>query len=201
MTPGEAEEAAQRSPKRIALVFAAAFVAAIALMVFLTSRFAIAPLWKMVMILAPMLLLIPMVRTIERAQRDCGNFSEALRRYNRRSLIWTFAYMVALFSAISVNKAWHPEGPLLWLIAILPSLPLFFFIYAMGRYLVEEKDEYLRQRAILAALWATGILLAVATCYGFLETFKLVPHQPGWWAVPVWAIGLAIGNLLVRRSS
>jgi hypothetical protein len=82
---------------------------------------------------------------------------------------------------------------------VLPALPIFFFIWAMGAYLVEESDEYLRQRQIIAALCATGFLLAVATGYGFLETFKLVPHIESWAAVPVWAVGLAFGNVISRR--
>jgi hypothetical protein len=40
----------------------------------------------------------------------------------------------------------------------------------------------------------------VATFYGFLDTFQLVPHVEGWAAVPLWAIGLAVGNLIARRS-
>ena len=106
-----------------------------------------------------------------------------------------------LVLAITANKAWHPAGPLAWLIAILPSLPIFFLIWSMGAYIVEETDEYLRQRTIISALWATGFLLAIATCYGFLETFKLVPHVESWAVVPVWAIGLAAGNVIARRSA
>jgi hypothetical protein len=103
--------------------------------------------------------------------------------------------------AITANNAWHPTGPLAWVIAILPALPIFFLIWSMGAYIADETDEYLRQRTIISALWATGFLLAIATCYGFLETFKLVPHIESWAAVPVWAIGLAFGNVISRRSA
>lgn len=156
---------------------------------------------KTLMMVAPMLLLIPLVRSTERAQAACGNFSPALRRYNRRALVWMFAYVAALFLAIYAYRAGQPAGLLAWGLAILPALPLFGFIWAMGAYLAEEQDEYLRQRVILAALWATGILLAVATGYGFLEMFRLVPHVDSWAAVPVWAMGLGIGNIIVRKMS
>lgn len=161
----------------------------------------IPPFWKMIISVAPMLLLIPMVRAVERGQMERGNFSPALRRYNRRALLWSFSYVAALLAAVWLYRTMTPQGVLAWMIAILPALPLFIFIWSMGRYLVEETDEYLRQRTIIAALWATGLLLAVATIYGFLETFGLVPHIPGWAAVPVWAVGLGFGNLIVRKTA
>lgn len=183
------------------LLWAAAFVVAMIGMAFLTVLLPLPPLMRTVAMIAPMLLLIPMVRAAERSQAACGNMSPALRRYNRRGLLWAFSYVILLFGALSVYRNWHLQGALLWIVAILPSLPLFFFIGSMGRYLVEEQDEYLRQRAILASLWATGILLAVATCYGFFETFGLVRYVEAWAAVPVWAIGLAIGQLIVRKTT
>lgn len=190
-----------RSQRRIVAVWAATFVIGMFGVALVAKQLPIAPMARVLLMILPMLLLIPMVRSIERAQEACGTYSPALRRYNRRALGWSFSYVLALIGAIWANQMLHPEGALAWAIAIVPSLPLLFFIWSMGRYLVEETDEYLRQRTIVASLWATGILLAVASCYGFLETFKLVPHVEGWAAVPVWALGLAIGNLIMRRSA
>jgi len=50
-----------------------------------------------------------------------------------------------------------------------------------------------------AALWATGGLLAVATVWGFLEMFGLVPHIESWAAFPIWAVCLAPAQVLARR--
>ena len=157
--------------------------------------------WSMAVMIPPMLLLIPMVKSFERRQAAAGCASTAMKTYNRRMLIWSFAYVVALFAAIGATKALRPEGALAWLFAILPSLPIVFMLWAMARYLVEESDEYLKSKAVGAALAATGFLLAIATFWGFLETFGLVAHQPGWWAVPVWAIGLALAQLANRARS
>lgn len=153
---------------------------------------------SMLVMIPPMLLLIPFVRATERAQAACGAFSPATRRYNRRGLIWSFAYMLLLFVAIIGSRALHAQGPLLWLLAVLPALPILYLIWAMARYLVEEQDEYLRMKVVNAALSATGLLLAVATVWGFLETFSLVPHVPSWAAVPVWAVGLGLGTFVNR---
>ena len=67
-------------------------------------------------------------------------------------------------------------------------------IAAMGRLIVEEEDEYLRYRFVRAALFWLGTLLTLATVWGFFEQFDLVPHAPGWMAVPVFALGLGIAQ-------
>ena len=139
----------------------------------------------------PMLLLIPLVRSTERAQSSCG-VSEAIKTYNRRALIWSFSYVVALFFAVTVFNSYAPTGALAWAIAILPALPILYFIWSLGRYLIDESDEYLKMQQVANALFATGLLLTVATFWGFLETFELVPHVPGWAAIPIWAIGLGL---------
>ena len=152
--------------------------------------------WQtMVAVGVPMLLLVPFIRSLERENQKSGCASPAMRAYNRRSLIFAFSYMAALFVAILATDAWKPTGVLAYALAILPSLPLIYMVYAMGRYLTDEADEYLRMKTVIAALIGTGILLVVATVWGFLESFGLAAHQPGWLAVPIWAIGLGIGQL------
>jgi hypothetical protein len=156
--------------------------------------------WSMAVMLPPMLLLIPLVRASQRQARASSALTPAIKAYNRRSLVWSFAYVFALFAAMSIDKAYDPQGPLAYLVAILPALPIFYFIWALGRYLSDEQDEYIRMRQVRAALIATAIVLGLGTFWGFLEMFALVPHVWAWWVVPVWAMGLGIGNLVNARS-
>ena len=163
------------------------------------ARFAgLGGIWTMIVMLPPMLLLIPLIRSTERDDNFAGCSSPALKRYNRRGLIWSFSYVAALFFAISVNDWLKPEGPLLWLIAVLPALPIVYFVWGLYRYLVEETDEYLKMRYVTHALFGLGLLLIVATVWGFLESFKVVPHVESWMAVPVWAIGLGVAQIWHR---
>jgi hypothetical protein len=151
--------------------------------------------WSMVIMVPPMLLLFPMVKAAQkRHQAIGGNVSPAIIAYNRRMLIWSFSYMIALFTAISVFNQYSPTGPLLWIIALLPALPIVYFVWVLGRYLAEETDEYIRMKQISAGLFATGVLLMLATIWGFLEMFGVAPHVPSWAAIPVWAIGLGLGH-------
>ncbi|WP_204271588.1 hypothetical protein, partial [Escherichia coli] len=68
------------------------------------------------------------------------------------------------------------HGPLGYIAGVLPALPVIGVFFVLGRYLVEEQDEYLRVQVTRQALVATGFALSIATAWGFLENFGLVPH-------------------------
>jgi hypothetical protein len=76
-------------------------------------------------------------------------------------------------------------------LAALPALPVMACFALMGRYLVEEKDEYIRTRTATQSLWATGVTLAAATLWGFLEDAG-APHVPMFYVAIGWfgALGL-----------
>ena len=130
--------------------------------------------------------------------------SPALMRYNTRFMLASAAYVGGLFIAIAIHNSAQntnaPVGPLAFAVPLLPTLPALAMIVIMARYLVEESDEYLRHRASLSAIIGLGFVLVIGTVWGFLETFGLVPHIWAWWVVPVWAIGLGIGQGLLALS-
>ncbi|MCJ2187093.1 hypothetical protein [Novosphingobium beihaiensis] len=144
------------------------------------------------------LLLIPLFRSANRAARRGGCASPAVLRYNRGMGVSSIAYVLGLGTAIWAYN--HQQDPGVWTygLALLPVLPIFGMIWTMGRYLVEETDEYLKYRVVVAALIGLGGLLSIASLWGFLETFELVPHVPGWAAVPVWAIGMGLGQFWIK---
>lgn len=125
--------------------------------------------------------------------------SAAARRYNLRFLIAMSLYVVALVGALEAWQALRPDGALAIALAVLPALPLIGAIVVMGLYLKEETDEFERSVQAEAALWATGGLLALATVWGFLELFGLVPHVESWVTFPVWAVCLGPAQVLARR--
>jgi hypothetical protein len=139
-------------------------------------------------------LLVPLIRALERSAIADGRLSPAMRRYNRRMIAGAFLYTVTLFGAVYAYKNWHPEGLLLWGVGLLPSLGVLAMIAAMARLLAEEEDEYLRLKLTQAALFGTGVLLVVATVWGFMEQFGLLPHAPAWAAVPIFAVSLGLAR-------
>lgn len=151
--------------------------------------------WNLVLIAVVSLSLVPLTRAARNRSRACGVASPALDQYNRRALIWSLGYVAALGFALTVRNTWHPGGALPWLLALLPSLAIGYYVWSLARYLVEETDEYLRMRQIQAGMFATALLLMVASTWGFLETFGVAPHAEGWWSVGVFAIGQGLAGL------
>ena len=144
------------------------------------------------------LLLMPMMRSARTLQEQKGAMSPALRSYNRRFLVFAFLYMIVMLGSSALHDSAAPDSPLLWLLAAAPLVPIFGMIATMARYLREETDEFLRHRAVNAALTGLALVLIIGTSWGFLEMFGLVPHVWTWAVFPLWAIGLGIGTLFNR---
>ena len=121
--------------------------------------------------------------------------THAWKRYNWRVVRLSLAYAVLLIVAVYGFKHRLVPGALTYVVAILPALPIVGIFAAIGRYLVEEQDEYVRMLMVRQTLWASGFTLSLVTIWGFLDNFKLVGHVDGYWIVIVWFFGLGIGAL------
>lgn len=137
--------------------------------------------------------LVWMGREVRHYSRRRGCATAAGMAYNRRMLPLAAGYVVVLLGAILLHERLHVSGPALYVIAVLPALPLVGIVWALGRFLIEETDEYQRALAVRKMLVATGFLLVVATIWGFLEEFGLVAHLPAYWCFIVWCLGLGVG--------
>ncbi|ALE17686.1 hypothetical protein AMC99_02411 [Altererythrobacter epoxidivorans] len=143
---------------------------------------------------AAMLQIIPLTRASMAKQKSTGHLSPAITRYTRRFMLATFGYMAGLGIAVYINDRVELSQGESFLIALLPVIPIFGMIWSMARYIVEEDDEFLRHRAIMASLFGLGVVLVTGTFWGFLETFGVVPHLDAWWCFPIWAIGMGISQ-------
>ena len=119
----------------------------------------------------------------------------AWRTYNFRVIWLSLLYAIFLIGAVYGFKHQLLNGPAAYVAAVLPALPIIGIFGAIGRYLVEEQDEYIRTLMVRQVLWASGFTLSLATIWGFLDNFKLVGHIDGYWIVVVWYFGLGIGGL------
>ena len=88
-----------------------------------------------------------------------------------------------------------------YLAAVLPALPIIGIFGAIGRYLVEEQDEYVRMLMVRQTLWASGFALSVATVWGFLESFDLVGHVDAYYVAVLWFGGLGIGACINKLTA
>ena len=137
--------------------------------------------------------LVWMSREVALYSRRKGCATAAGLAYNRRILPLAAGYVVVMLGAIILHDRLHVAGPALYVIAVLPALPLIGVVWALGRFLIEETDEYQRALAVRKMLVASGFLLVVATVWGFLEEFGLAPHLPAYWCFIVWCFGLGVG--------
>lgn len=124
----------------------------------------------------------------------------AMKRYNRRVIGLSLLYGVFILIAVYGFKHQLLHGFVAYVVAILPALPIIGIFGAMGRYLIEEQDEYVRMLMVRQTLWASGIALSIATIWGFLESFDLVGHIDAWNIVIVWFLGLGIGSVINKLT-
>ena len=126
--------------------------------------------------------------------------TSALKRYNARVLWLSLVYAVALVGAVYGFKHGLVAGPLKYLVAMLPALPIIGIFGAIGRYLVEEQDEYVRMLMIRQTLFASAFALSLATVWGFLESFDMAGHIEAFYIAAVWFFGLGLGSIYNRLT-
>lgn len=120
----------------------------------------------------------------------------AQRRYFSRMIPLSILYGFAVFFASALIPDDAAATPLTIMVALVPALAVLGFIWAMGSYLAELSDEYVRLLEVRKALVATGLTLALASGWGILELFTDVPRVPLFFVFPIWCLGLAVGSLV-----
>ncbi len=124
----------------------------------------------------------------------------ALKRYNKRVIWLSLVYVIFLFAAVYGFNHELLHGAAAFMAAVLPALPIIGVFGAIGRYLVEEPDEYVRMLMVRQSLWASGFALSVATVWGFLESFELVGHIDAYYVAVLWFGGLGIGACINKLT-
>jgi hypothetical protein len=102
----------------------------------------------------------------------CGTSTPAGKRYQRRVMVTMSIYLVMVLGAVTLVKHTHLHGWLLYTVALLPTLPMLAMLTALGVYLQEEKDEYVRMITMRSLLAGTAALLAVLVVNDFLRTIS-----------------------------
>lgn len=125
----------------------------------------------------------------------------AFRRYLRRFIPITVAYLASIALATWIIPDDAPANALTIGLAILPGIAVVGWIWAMGRLLVELDDEYLRMLEVRKMIVATGVTLALTSIWGILELYSPeVPRLPVFFVFPLWCIGLALGQVFNRLT-
>lgn len=108
----------------------------------------------------------------------CGVSTKASKRYMWRLLIVMVGYLLATFGTTTFVRHNHPHGFEVYLLALLPTIPVLCMLGVVGLYLREEKDEFQRMLTVRAMLIAIAGVLAMDVFVDFLRSYKAVGALP-----------------------
>lgn len=103
---------------------------------------------------------------------------------HRRYIVRTFAFMIpymAICISMMLTDAFDDiiGTPLSWVLAGVVAAPVLGQLWATLS-LIRESDEFVRAVTAKQFILAAGLAMALATFWGFAETFAAAPHLPGW---------------------
>ncbi|UAL09035.1 hypothetical protein [Caulobacter segnis] len=133
------------------------------------------------------------------ARLQTGKLGPAMQRYRRRLAVTMIAYFLILMGSIALLDGAKLSGPLLWIVAVAPAIPILGVLVVMGLYLKEEPDEFERMIHVEAMLWGLGAVLAVTTVWGFLSNAQVIPAPPLFLIFPLFCLCWGLSQPFIRR--
>ena len=117
------------------------------------------------------------------------NGTSAHRRYIIRTMAFSVPYVAICISMMTTDAFDQVMGtPAAWGLAAVLSAPVIGQIWATLE-LMRESDEFVRGVTAKQFIVAAGLAMAVATFWGFGESFAGAPHMQTWLIVPLfWAM-------------
>ncbi|MFN7129536.1 MAG: hypothetical protein ACK4OJ_10780 [Brevundimonas sp.] len=109
----------------------------------------------------------------------------AHRRYVIRIMAFTIPYVAICVSMMTTDAFDEVMGkPAAWGLAAAVSAPVIGQIWAVLS-LMRESDEFVRGVTAKQFIVSSGLAMAVATFWGFGESFAGAPHMQTWLIVPL----------------
>jgi len=124
--------------------------------------------------------------------------SSPRRRYLGRLGSSMVIYVASLCAAKYVISRDLVEGPIVWILGLIPGLAVVGIFYAIAMLIIEQKDEFMRMLIVRQTLIGTAVALSISTFWGFLENFGLVAHVDSYWIAFIWFFGFGFGGFINR---
>ena len=123
------------------------------------------------------------------------------KRFKRDGFRLVAAYFVIYFACFGIHLWLHPVGMWLWILAILPVLPMVGVIAVMGQYLRDETDEYKRDVTIRCLLWGCAGAVSTSLLGGFLWIFGWKGHMPPFLGFWVFFLFMMVAKLSYKMAN
>ncbi|MDO9588827.1 MAG: hypothetical protein Q8M32_13780 [Brevundimonas sp.] len=113
--------------------------------------------------------------------------TKAHKRYVIRTFAFMIPYVLVCFAAMGGVFDEVIGKPAGWLLAVAVSAPVIGQIWATLS-LMRDSDEFVRAVTAKQFILSAGMAMAIATLWGFGETFAGAYHLPAWLVYPLfWA--------------
>ncbi|WP_265587285.1 hypothetical protein [Sphingomicrobium arenosum] len=122
------------------------------------------------------------------------------KRYMQRMVLASIFYIGTLMIAAFMHDEGDPVTPLTVILAILPGLGVIGYLWAIGRLIIEQKDEFIRMLIVRQCLYGIGIALSAAAVHGFLSSFDVVPRIDAFWWPVVFFLGFGVGGVINKMQ-
>jgi len=119
--------------------------------------------------------------------------------YTISMLFWMTLYVAAIVFNGFYFRQQTPTAPLIYILAVLPALPIGGTIWTMMRY-IDRSDEYIRALITRRFILATGITLFISTVYGFLENYAGLQHFDLYYVYVLFWLSFGIVSAFVRGA-
>lgn len=119
------------------------------------------------------------------------------RRYVIRTTAFMTGYMAINIAAILGAFDDIQGKPAAWLLALAVSAPVAGQLWATLA-MMRDSDEYIRGIFAKQFILAAGLAMAIATAWGFGESFAGAPHVPAWIIYPLFWAMFGLVAMVVR---
>jgi hypothetical protein len=124
------------------------------------------------------------------------------KQANRRFVTVTITSMAVFVSVCLVlaraDDVSAVPPPVLWIGSVIPVAALLTPVWAHWRYL-NEIDEFLRSIQLKAIFGGLGVLLVLASSWGFVELYIDAPKISMFWLNPLYWIAYSVGAVYFSR--
>ena len=120
------------------------------------------------------------------------------KKYILRTVMFMGGYVLVNLAAIA-GAFDDLKAPATWAFALIVSAPVIGHLWAVLVWL-RESDEFVRGIAVKRLIVGTGITLARASAWGFLELYAHAPHVSSAMVLPLFWLSFAAVTPFIRTS-